>query len=113
YEKNKRVNKYKLKEYFCRIRRNLSVIDSLCGYGNLQRSERTEKLLSKRLNISSNKVEMIRKNLEKYEQRDSVDFNQDIANIIIKFLKCRNREMLITLNKILRLSQYIKICKKE
>ena len=83
YEKNKRVNKYKLKEYFCRIRRNLSVIDSLSGYGNLQRSERTEKLLSKRLNISSKKVEMIRKILEKYPQRDSVDFKREIESLPI------------------------------
>ncbi|MYU84019.1 hypothetical protein FYM96_05345 [Lactobacillus salivarius] len=83
YGENKRVNKDKLGKYFYGIRRNLSVIDTLSGYGNLQRSERTEKLLSKRLNISSKKVEMIRKILEKYPQRDSVDFKREIESLPI------------------------------
>lgn len=83
YGENKRVNKDKLGKYFYGIRRNLSAIDTLSGYGNLQRSERTEKLLSKRLNISSKKVEMIRKILEKYPQRDSVDFKREIESLPI------------------------------
>lgn len=83
YGENKRVNKDKLGKYLYGIRRNLSAIDTLSGYGNFQRSERTEKLLSKRLNISSKKVEMIRKILEKYPQRDSVDFKREIESLPI------------------------------
>ena len=70
-------------KYFYRIRKNISTMNVLSSYGYTKRKLHTEVLLAERLMIQNKKVEMIRKVLEKYPQRNSDDFKREIRSLPI------------------------------
>ena len=78
-----RSEKNSTEKYLYRIRKNISIMNVLSSYGYTKRKLHTEVLLAERLMIQNKKVEMIRKVLEKYSQRNSDDFKREIRSLPI------------------------------